>query len=613
MLKGENIICISSIDWDFNWQGHQEMMATFAQHGNRVLFIENMGVRMPSLKDLRRLWKRIVNWRKGVRGIRKVSANLYVFSPIVLPFPFSRLTRHINRWILLSQLKQWMRVMAFDNPILWAFLPTGTSVDLIEHLDKKLVVYYCIADFEKLVTQPRKVRRTEKRLLKQCHLVFAQGEDLKKRCERYHTPVFVFPFGVNSEVFLSAEKTSRTPQDIVPLKRPIVGYCGGLHRHVDYGLVRDLAVRHPDWSLVFIGPVQTDVSMIRGLGNVFFLGEKSRFELPHYIKHFDVCLVPYLLSEYTSTVYPTKMNEYLILGKPVVSTDLPEVRNFNARFQDVIRVGRNYDEFERSILHSMNEDNGEQRNIRKEIALEQRWEKRIEEMSAILEEEMDRKSRVREEMWQESFLNFLRRSRRTFLRWSLSLVFLWFLLFYTPLLWFIAESLKLSDPPQKADAIVVLGGGVGEAGAPGKSTLERTRYATELYNAEWAPAVIFSSGYIYSYQETDDMKLIAMSSGVPQKAILTETASASTYDNVRYVKAILDEKGWHSILLVSAPYHMRRVSLVFQKMAPDIRVRYLPPQKNSFYERRGRIQLSQMRALFHEVLGILYYWWKGYV
>ncbi len=43
MLKNENIICISSIDWNFVWQGHQEIMSTFARNGNRVLFIENTG------------------------------------------------------------------------------------------------------------------------------------------------------------------------------------------------------------------------------------------------------------------------------------------------------------------------------------------------------------------------------------------------------------------------------------------------------------------------------------------------------------------------------------------------------------------------------------------
>ena len=45
MLNGQDILCLSSIDWDFIWQGHQQIMSTLARKGNRVLFIENTGVR----------------------------------------------------------------------------------------------------------------------------------------------------------------------------------------------------------------------------------------------------------------------------------------------------------------------------------------------------------------------------------------------------------------------------------------------------------------------------------------------------------------------------------------------------------------------------------------
>src|SRR3989338_180157 len=102
MLKNENIICISSIDWDFIWQGHQEIMSTLARNGNRVLFIENTGVRPPGIRDISRIKNRIKNWLRGIKGIREETANLYVFSPLVLPFPYSRIARWINRRLILS-------------------------------------------------------------------------------------------------------------------------------------------------------------------------------------------------------------------------------------------------------------------------------------------------------------------------------------------------------------------------------------------------------------------------------------------------------------------------------------------------------------------------------
>ena len=61
--RGHDILCISSIDWDHIWQGHQEIMSTLAAQGHRVLFLENTGVRSPNLRDLPRLRQRI---RTGV-------------------------------------------------------------------------------------------------------------------------------------------------------------------------------------------------------------------------------------------------------------------------------------------------------------------------------------------------------------------------------------------------------------------------------------------------------------------------------------------------------------------------------------------------------------------
>ena len=78
MLKGHNILCISSIDWGFVWQGHQEIMSTLAANGNKVLFIENTGVRSPRLSDLPRLRQRFTNWRKGTKGFRQERENLIV-------------------------------------------------------------------------------------------------------------------------------------------------------------------------------------------------------------------------------------------------------------------------------------------------------------------------------------------------------------------------------------------------------------------------------------------------------------------------------------------------------------------------------------------------------
>ncbi len=89
-LRGHDIVCISSIDWDFIWQGHQHVMSALAAQGNRVLFIENTGVRPPRLGDFHRLRHRLQRWWHSTKGFRQESENLFVYSPLVVPLPYSR-------------------------------------------------------------------------------------------------------------------------------------------------------------------------------------------------------------------------------------------------------------------------------------------------------------------------------------------------------------------------------------------------------------------------------------------------------------------------------------------------------------------------------------------
>ena len=73
--------------------------------------------------------------------------NLFVYSPLLLPLPYMRVARWINRWLLMRALRRWMRATGFYRPIAWTFLPTPLALDLLRDLDPQLTIYYCIDDF----------------------------------------------------------------------------------------------------------------------------------------------------------------------------------------------------------------------------------------------------------------------------------------------------------------------------------------------------------------------------------------------------------------------------------------------------------------------------------
>jgi len=418
MLSGRDIILISSIEWDFNWQGHQEIASRLARAGNRVLYVENMGVRSPGLRDARRVAQRFFHWAGSLLdgGVRQVSPDLYVCSPLILP-PFgSRIRHELNRRLLLPLLLRAVRSLRFDPEIIWTFLPTDTAAALVHMLRKPrgLVVYYCIADFAELSPHPNEILKSERSIIEMSDLIFAQGPQLAERCSRGGREAEIFPFGVNLNRFTkengqangsSEEDPSATARPcsasdfMSALPRPVIGYVGGIHKFFDVQMLAAMARAKPDWSWVLVGPLQTSSRELRRIPNVHLAGPKAHEELPEYIRGFDVSIVPYLSNGYTATVVPTKINEYLAMGKPVVSTDLPEVRTFNDKHGVIITSPNRPTEFvasiERALLSS-----GEDAvvNRRRTVAALNDWEGRAERMSNLIERELRKKVFVAESL-----------------------------------------------------------------------------------------------------------------------------------------------------------------------------------------------------------------------
>jgi uncharacterized SAM-binding protein YcdF (DUF218 family) len=176
-----------------------------------------------------------------------------------------------------------------------------------------------------------------------------------------------------------------------------------------------------------------------------------------------------------------------------------------------------------------------------------------------------------------------------------------------------AEPLRITAPPQQADAIVVFGGGVGESGQAGGSYQERVKQAVDLYRAGFAPSVVFSSGFVYAFREAEVMRALAVAQGVPASAIVLETQASSTRENVMFSRDIADRRGWRRVLLVSSPYHMRRALLTWRALAPGIAAVPTPPPDSQFYRRTSGASLEQIRGIGWEYSAIAYYRARGWL
>jgi glycosyltransferase involved in cell wall biosynthesis/uncharacterized SAM-binding protein YcdF (DUF218 family) len=185
---------------------------------------------------------------------------------------------------------------------------------------------------------------------------------------------------------------------------------------------------------------------------------------------------------------------------------------------------------------------------------------------------------------------------------------------FSPTFMYLAKPLVVASLLTRADAIVVLGGGVEKDGRPTRSTLERTRYGVALYRQGLAPTIILSTGLAKYFNEARLMSEIARAEGVPEQALILEEDSRNTHENLQSVQRILDAHRWETAIVVSSPYHMRRIALVSNKCCSGTTLLYAPANTDALYQYRNFLhRFRQARAVYREYLGLGWYWIRGYL
>lgn len=126
-------------------------------------------------------------------------------------------------------------------------------------------------------------------------------------------------------------------------------------------------------------------------------------------------------------------------------------------------------------------------------------------------------------------------------------------------LWGSSFYLSPQSKLEQADAIVVVSGG---------QTQTRAERGIELYKEGYAPKLIFSGAALDDGpSNARQMKQLALSSGVPERDIITDEKAQTTYENAVNTKQELGSA--RRIILVTSPYHQRRAYLTFKKVYGD--------------------------------------------
>jgi glycosyltransferase involved in cell wall biosynthesis len=371
-MRDQNIICFAK-DWTEDPTSNNHVMRLLARN-NRVLWLNSIAARTPTFSSGRDLGKMARKLRSFTKGYREVLPNLFVYTPIVLPFPHSRAAQHVNRQILKATVGLLRRRLGMRDFQLWTFLPT--SVEYVDDLGASLLVYYCTDEFSQFSYLDReRIIEQETRLLRKADIVFATAHSLVESKGRYNPNTHLASHGVDHEHFARAlDDTTPVAAELKSLKGPVLGFFGLVQDWIDVDLMAWLAEQRPGWNVVVIGKSMVDLSTLRRLPNVTILDRRPYEALPSYCKAFSVGLIPFRINELTSHVNPIKLREYLSAGLPVVSTDLPEVRHY-AHLCDVTATR---EEFLQACERAIASDTPEARRRRSESMREETWEKKVE-------------------------------------------------------------------------------------------------------------------------------------------------------------------------------------------------------------------------------------------
>ncbi len=375
-MKRVDILCFGGEDWWYHNRGHVDMqlMRRFAKMGTSI-YVNSIVMQKPKVGEGKMFFKKLVRKTKSIfTGLKKSDAGFWIYSPFSLPVHHIGWLRPLNTAMLQAQLWFVKRKLRINRPILWVACPAACDVAL--KLKKHSLIYQRTDRFEEYPNvDATVVSKYDRRLKAEADLtVFANRLLYKEEAKNCKKAIYL-DHGVDYKLFAAAENRKEIPIDLKNIKRPIVGFFGGIDEHTsDIALLQRVVDLLPHTSFVFVGKASADITNLNKRKNVWFLGQKPYEQIPHYGKCFDVAIMPWRQNHWIEACNPIKLKEYLALGKPIVSTPFPELK----KYLDVVYVAKTSEEFARCIETALKEDNPERVIARRKKVQQETWDSKAE-------------------------------------------------------------------------------------------------------------------------------------------------------------------------------------------------------------------------------------------
>lgn len=302
--RAYSVLCLPIIEWDFRFQRPQQIARQFARSGHPLYYVSQRFATQASTTEI----------ESGVLGvILPGRSDTNVYKDLPTDRDCDMCAEALAN--LLAQTENEHCICLVQLPF-W-----GPIAERLRIITGCYIVYDCMDEHAGFSTNGAEMLQAEERLLRQADLVIASSGKLFEKVSSVASRALLIRNGVDFDHFGSVGTFShRSPGQLV------IGYYGAIADWFDSELVSGLARLRPNWSIVLVGSTfSADLTPLRDLENVSFLGEQPYENLPELITPWDCCIIPFKRMPLTEATNPVKIYEMLAAGKPVVAVGLPEL------------------------------------------------------------------------------------------------------------------------------------------------------------------------------------------------------------------------------------------------------------------------------------------------